>query len=221
MEIWNDLAKSKIFENIDENGIKALNFCFKSKLRFIEKNEIIVTEGEVNDYCIYILNGKVKSVNYDYYGNENIYKTYSSGEIFGLTEAYTSTENYLHSLVATEKTTILLFNRFRLTKPCENRCPRHNQLIKNLSSIISEENLELSNRVLIMSKKTIRDKVLTYLHLMSKIHKNKYFDIPFNRKELASFLGVDRCALSIELGNMKKAHLIDFNKNHFHLIDNI
>ena len=217
MEIWQELKKSKIFENIDESGIKALNFCFKSRLRFVEKNEIIVAEGQQNDYCIYIYSGKVKSVNYDYFGNENIYKTYSTGEVFGLTEAYTSTENYLHSLVATEKCTIILFNRFRFIKPCENHCPRHNQLSKNLTKLISLENLELSNRLLIMSKKTIREKMLTYLHVQSKIHNNSYFDIPYNRKELASFLGVDRCALSIELTKMKNDKLIDFNKNHFHL----
>ena len=219
MEIWQELVKSKVFENIDESGIKALNFCFKSRLRFVEKNEIIVAEGDRNDYCIYIFQGKVKSVNYDYYGDENIYKTYSTGDVFGLTEAYSSTENYLHSLVATEKSTIILFNRFRFIKPCENHCPRHNQLTKNLAKIISQENLELANRLLVLSKKTIRDKMLTYLHILSKENVSSYFDIPFNRKELASFLGVDRCALSVELAKMKKENLIDFNKNHFHLIE--
>lgn len=219
MEIWQELGKSKIFDKIDENNIKALNFCFKSRLRFVEKNEVIVAEGEINDYCIYIFKGKVKSVNYDYYGNENIYKIYSTGDVFGLTEAYTNTENYLHSLVATEKTTIILFNRFRFIKPCENRCPRHNQLNQNLTKLISQENLELSNRLSVMSKKTIRDKVLAYLHFLSKEKNVSYFEIPFNRKEFASFLGVDRCALSIELAKMKKEKLIDFNKNLFHLIE--
>lgn len=219
MEIWKELSKSEVFQNISEQDIKALNFCFKSRLKILEKNEIILNEGDKNEYCVIVLSGKLKTVNYDYFGIENIIRTYNEGEIFGLTEAYMNLDSYSNSLVASEKSKVILFNRFRFIKPCENRCIRHNQLIKNITKIIVSDNLELSVKNNILSKRTTREKVLSYLQHISKQQNSKYFDIPFNRNELASYLAVDRSALSIELSKMKKDGLIDYTKNHFSLYE--
>ena len=217
MEIWKDLSKSAVFYNINEQDIKALNFCFKSRLKILDKNDIVLNEGDKNEYCAIVLSGKLKAVNYDYFGIENIIRNYNEGEIFGLTEALMNLESYSQSLVASEKSIVILFNRFRFIKPCENRCPRHSQLIKNITKLIVNDNLELSIKNLILSKRTTREKVLAYLQNISKQQNSKYFDIPFNRNELASYLAVDRSALSIELSKMKKDGLIDYNKNHFSL----
>lgn len=217
MEIWNELQNSKVFNSLDEQSIKALNFCFKSRLKFVEKNEIIVSAGDFNEYCIYVLNGKLKSVNYDYFGAENLISVYNKGDIFGVNEAYTNVDYYQNSLVAIEKSTIILFNRFRFIKCCENNCSRHKVMLKNVTNLLVETNLEMIEKINILQKRTIREKVLAYLHNVSKKTNEKYFDIPLNRQELANYLAVDRSALSIELAKMKKDGLIDFNKNHFNL----
>lgn len=39
------------------------------------------------------------------------------------------------------------------------------------------------------------------------------------REELASYLAVDRAALSRTLGELKKEGIIDFHKNHFIILD--
>lgn len=218
MEIWTELSKSQIFDGIIPLDIRALNFCFKSRLKIVAKNEIIISEGDSAEYCIFVLKGKLKSVNYDSDGKENIYNKYESGEVFGLNEAYTSSKSYLHTLIACEKSSIILFNRYRFLQPCENQCYRHKKLINNLTKVAINQNMELSLRINILSKKTTREKVLAYLNHISKSTSSKYFDIPLNRKELASYLCVDRSALSIELGKMKKEKLIDFDKNHFKIL---
>ena len=43
------------------------------------------------------------------------------------------------------------------------------------------------------------------------------FGIPFDRQQLADYLGVDRSALSAELGKMQREGLVEFHKNRFHL----
>ena len=217
MEIWQELAKSEVFSLIDEQSIKALNFCFKSRLKFVEKNEIVVNAGDVNEYCIFVLKGKLRSVYYDYYGAESLITVYNKGDIFGINEAYTNCDTYQNSLVATEKSTIILFNRYRFIKECENHCPRHQQLLKNVTNILVKTNLEMIEKINVLQKRTIREKVLSYLHNISQKTNSKYFDIPLNRQELANYLAIDRSALSIELAKMKKDGLIDYNKNHFNL----
>lgn len=217
MEIWKPMTESNVFLGLDEDSIKALNFCFKSRLKFIEKNEIIVSASEKNEYCIYILEGSARETIYDSNGVESIIRTYNKGEIFGLLEAYTNANEYLSTLVANKKSSVVLFNRYRFINPCENACLRHQQLTKNLVKILAESNIEMNEKIMVLSKRTIREKVLTYLRMIRDKNNSNYFDIPFNRQELANFLAVDRSALSIELSKMKKENIIDFNKNHFNL----
>lgn len=220
MEIWKEMIKSKIFAGLNEEDVKALNFCFKSRLKFIQKNEIIISEADKNEYCVYILSGKAKNVSINEKGSETIIKLFNKGDLFGLTEAYANCPHYKSTLIATEKSTVVFFNRYRFIYPCENRCVRHRLLEKNLHKQLATDNMELNNKVLILSKRSIREKILTYLNLIQENHNSNYFDIPLNRQELANYLAVDRSALSIELSKMKKENIIDYDKNHFKIIKN-
>ncbi len=47
------------------------------------------------------------------------------------------------------------------------------------------------------------------------------FMIPFNRQELADYLGVDRSALSNELGKMRKEGIIEVNRNQIHYLERV
>ena len=66
-----------------------------------------------------------------------------------------------------------------------------------------------------MSKRTIREKLLSYLSNESIRQGSLSFDIPFDRQQLADFLCVERSAMSAELSKLKKEGILDTNKNHF------
>ena len=83
---------------------------------------------------------------------------------------------------------------------------------------LARRNLELARRSFVMTSRTIRGKVLSYLSTAASAYGTRSFDIPYNREQLASYLGVDRSALSGELGRMQRAGLIRFKKNHFELL---
>ena len=46
---------------------------------------------------------------------------------------------------------------------------------------------------------------------------SRRFQIPFDRQQLADYLGVDRSAMSAELGRMRRDGLLDFHKSSFFL----
>ena len=87
--------------------------------------------------------------------------------------------------------------------------------MKNSVSILSTKNIALINKIENISKRTIKEKVLSYLSNCSKFYQSDSFDIPFNRQELADYLAVDRSALSITLSKLKQDKIIDYKKNHF------
>lgn len=69
-----------------------------------------------------------------------------------------------------------------------------------------------------ITKRSTREKLLSYLSTQAFMKKSSSFDIPFNRQELADYLSVDRSAMSAELSRMRDEGMIDFKKNHFTLL---
>jgi CRP-like cAMP-binding protein len=75
----------------------------------------------------------------------------------------------------------------------------------------------LSGRSLHTAPKTIRARVMSYLNSVSLQKGRKEFDIPFDRQQLADYLGVDRSAMSNELSKMQRDGLISYKRNEFTL----
>lgn len=217
MEILQKMKKSKIFNEIDEKDIKALHFCFKTRVLDVKKGEILIDEGEPFESIVLILDGHLRSVINDYYDNTSILADYHSGETIGVEEAFSGNEIANYTLVAIEDTQVLTMNKYSVMKPCANMCPRHTKLQNNLVKIISQKNIELMQKFNHITKPSTKEKVLSYLQFISKQQNSKYFDIPFNRQELADYLSVDRSALSFELSKLKQQGILDFTKNHFML----
>ena len=89
---------------------------------------------------------------------------------------------------------------------------------KNLFYAISEKNRNLIQKLGHISKRSTREKLLSYLSEESKKAGSSTFSIPFNRQQLADFLSVDRSAMSNELSKMRNEGLLEFDKNTFKLL---
>jgi CRP-like cAMP-binding protein len=92
------------------------------------------------------------------------------------------------------------------------------QLIKNMLYILAEKNIILTKKMEHLSRRTTREKLLSFLSNQAVMTKNNMLKIPFNRQELADYLCVDRSALSRELSLMQNEGLIRFAKNYFELL---
>jgi len=167
---------------------------------------------------VLILKGGAIVENIDHLGDISILMRLKKGDVYGLEMAYAGDATYKDSLIATEKTLVLFMNKHRVINPCANRCKRHDIVVKHIMQMVAENNMQLLEKVTHMSKKTIREKLLSYFYSLAEKAKSNYFEIPFNKTELASFLSVDRSAMSTELTKMREDGLIDFDKRQFHLI---
>ena len=74
---------------------------------------------------------------------------------------------------------------------------------------------QLGQKLEHMTKRTTREKLLSYLSSEARRSGSSSFDIPFNRQQLADYLSVDRSAMSNELCHLRDEGLISFQKNHF------
>ena len=218
MEHFQELSSTKIFSSATEFECQAMMFCFKTRFKTYLKNEPIVNQGDIMDDVVLILKGGANVENMDDLGNISILLQLNKGDIYGLESAYAGDDYYKDTLIANSKTLVLFMNKYRLLNPCENRCKRHELVSKHLMQIVAERNIELMDKLTHLSKKTIREKLLSYFTALSKKANSNYFEIPFNKSELASYLNIDRSAMSTELKRMKEENIIDFEKNEFRLI---
>jgi len=217
MEHFEDLRKTKIFSSSTEVECQAMMFCFKTRFKQFGKNQHIVEQGQTIEDIVLIVKGGALVENIDGLGDISILTKLKRGDVYGLESAFAGDETYKDSLIATEKTLVLFMNKHRVITPCENRCKRHNIVLKHIMQVVAESNKELLDKISHMSKKTIRDKLLSYFNSLVEKTGSNYFEIPFNKTELANYLSVDRSAMSTELTRMKEDGIIDFEKRQFHL----
>lgn len=124
----------------------------------------------------------------------------------------------MNDVVAVEDSAVMFFDLQRLLATCSSACRFHAVVVQNLFFAISEKNRKLVQKLGHMSKRSTREKLISYLSEEAKRQNSARFSIPFNRQQLADFLSVDRSAMSNELCKMRDEGLLRFDKNRFELL---
>ena len=209
------LKNSKLFHGTEESDIYSILNCFQAKVLHYKKGEYIIRHGDVINNIMILLDGCLCIQRDDYWGNRSIVNIVNIGEIFG--EAYTAHDSkpILNDVTAIKDSSVIFLNINKVLNICSSSCQFHSYIIQNLYFAVSEKNQLLVQKLGYMSKRTTREKLISYLSDQAKIQGSNSFTIPMNRQQLADFLSVDRSAMSKELCKMRDEGLIVFNKNKF------
>ena len=211
------LKRTKIFADVGDSEIKSMLSCLGARLKNYKKGEYVFRQGEhITDITV-LAEGNLHIQKDDYWGNRSILGEISAGEMFGEAYVYDSGA-MLNDVVALENSVVIFFDVKRILTPCSNVCRFHSIVVQNLFFAISEKNRKLVQKIGHMSKRTTREKLISYLSEQAKKQNSANFTIPFNRQQLADFLSVDRSAMSNELCKMRDEGLIEFEKNKFRLL---
>ena len=139
-------------------------------------------------------------------------------ELFGETFACGEDNIPVVTFHVSEDAEILFLPFDRVMHSCTMACRFHHQLIENMVHIIASKNRDLMRKVEVVSKRSIREKLLSYLSIQAQTQNSRYFEIPLGRVELAEYLCVDRSALTRELAKMRDEGLIDYDRNCFRIL---
>ncbi len=209
------LANTLLLSGTTDNEIKSILQCLQATTKEYKKDEIIYYAGDVVDSIGMVLSGSVNIESNDILGNKSILDHIESGQIFAETYSLIPNEALMVDVVAAQNCEILFLNTGKLVQVCSNTCTFHNKIVRNLLTISARKNLNLSRRSLHTSSKSIRGRLISYLSQQAQSNENYQFTIPFNRQQLADYLGVDRSAMSNELSKMQKEGILTFSKNTF------
>lgn len=196
-----------LFYNInDENKIKLLRFLEADIFNF-KKNTTILSTLKGNNIIGFIESGYVQIIRTDYNGGRTIIEELEENSIFG--SIISSISNNDYDIVTKEDTKMIIIEYNKIINSNDNNFESYNQFIKNLFQITTNQTLEKNERINILTKKTIRNKLLEYFNIISKKHGSKNVYLPFSFTDLADYLAVDRSAMSRELGYLKSEGFIE------------
>ena len=220
-EYLSELKTMKLFYGIQESEMTAMLGCIGAYLKEYKKNQYIITLEENVEAVGILLSGKVDMIKEDLWGNKTLLVSMQKGELFGESFSCGIVKNATVSFVADTASMILFLPFSRILRTCNMPCKFHHRLIENMVTVIAEKNIVLMDKVDILSKKTLREKIATYLLQEASKQQSLYFDIPLGRVQLAEYLCVDRSALTRELNTMKAEGYIDFDKNTVRVLKNL
>ena len=211
------ISKTVLFQGTRPEDAEAMLKCLEAREKQFQKDETIYYVGDRVSELGLVLSGSVLIENDDLWGNRSILDRIGPGQIFAETYACVPGEKLLVTVTAAEKTEVLFLNVGKILRVCTNACSFHARLIRNLLTLSARKNLNLSRRIFHTSAKSIWGRLLSYLSWQAVKQGSREFDIPFNRQQLADYLGVDRSAMSAELGKMKREGLIQVDRSHFRM----
>ena len=217
MENLEFLKKLPIFFDLNDKEITSILIFFNCFEKSFQKNEFIFEIDKKIDKIGIIILGEINIIKEDFWGNRNILNKFKSGEIFG--EVFALSKSSSNIMVeASQDCKILFLNLKNFSINSEKTSEEIIKFLTNIFKISLKKNILFTEKLEHISKKSIREKIISYLSTEAQKNKTNSFLIKFDRQELADYLFVERSALSRELSSMKKEGLIDYKKNHFTLI---
>ena len=210
--------KSPLFTGIAPADMGGMLGCIGYHVRSYQKGEIIAFEEENINHVGVVLSGAVDMIKEDVWGNRTmLLRTYPE-DIFGETFACGEDSLSVVSFAASRDSKVLFLSFCRVMHTCTHACVFHQTLIENMVRIIARKNRELMRKVEVVSKKTLREKILAYLSIQAQSQGKKRFEIPLGRLEWAEYLCADRSALTRELAKMKDEGIIEYHRNFFEIL---
>ena len=201
---------SDLAQNIESN-------CIKVQKKSFLPGSVITTYMEKRKQICILLSGKAELIRYDYKGNKDIIERFNPNDIFGEVFHHVNTNNELFVL-ATKKCDVLLFLYDDIRIKCKQNCSFHTTLISNLLELTLNNAILQNTRIEILSKRSIREKLLSYFNILSKKAYSKNIILPFSLTSLADYLSVDRSAMMREIKYLIDEGFISKDKNKIKLL---
>ena len=203
------------FYNIsDEYKLELLKVLEAQTYEF-NKNEEILKKIKNRNFIGIILDGMIQIIKTDYNGNRTIIEELIENNIFGT--KISSLSNNEYTITTKDKTKIIIIDYEQLIK-INNTNIYYNQFIKNLLEIIISSVNDKNDRIEILTKKTIRNKLLEYFKIISTKNNSKNIYLPFTFTDLADYLAIDRSAMTRELKTLKEEGFIEIKNKRITLL---
>ncbi|MCI5809230.1 MAG: Crp/Fnr family transcriptional regulator [Oscillospiraceae bacterium] len=203
-----DFFNMMLFEGIAEQECRAMMDCFGVQMRQFDAGQTIFEYGSGNDQVGILQQGRASLVRIDSDGGRTVLERLEPGGVFGEMMAFPCVGADSIWVQCDEMCIVALIRYDQITKRCEKACRHHSRLVENMFGLMRQKAIALSERVEILSRRTIRDKLSAYFLLQSLKNGEEKFNLPFSYSALGEYICADRSAMMRELRKMKEDGLL-------------
>lgn len=204
------------FEELTKLQINKLFDLLGAHFYTFNKNQEILPTIKNNNIIGIIMDGSAEIINIEYNGNEILIEELAKDSIFGTNISGTNNENY--QIIAKQDTLVAIIDYDKLINPNNLKHNFFNIFFRNLFEIINTKSKEKNERIRVLEKKQIREKLLEYFNIKHKKSFSNYFYLPFSFKDLADYLAVNRSAMFRELKHLKEEGFIKIHNRKITLL---
>ena len=205
-----------LFEGISFDDFEKALSCLAAKSVSYGKGDIVWLAGTSTQFIGLMMTGSVRVSKSDVDGNAIVIADVAAPNFLGEIGVLAGLEQFPVTVRALEDCVVFFLDGKKTTSTCPSACPFHNAMISNMLRTLAKKAFMLDQKVEILSKRTIREKLLRFFDMQRGDAKK--FTLPFSREEMAHYLCVNRSALSDELSKMRNEGLIKYRRNEFEVL---
>lgn len=215
---WETIGRARLFEQVTRERAEEIFLSLKPKCMTLNRGDLFIRDGQKVTFFGILESGEMNATKLYKDGSQSLILKYVPSYMVGVDIAATKRQSSTYYITAAKDSRIYVIDYEKIAKPgCVEEADRL-LLMESVLALIAGENQLKMSKIEILSRKGIRDRILTFLAIQRSLTGRDEFDIPYNREEMAEFLCVNRSALSHELRLMEKENLIYCRKNHFKII---
>ncbi|MDD3192547.1 MAG: Crp/Fnr family transcriptional regulator [Oscillospiraceae bacterium] len=214
-----NFSNISLFDGIQEQDCQAMMDCFGMVLCRFSAGQTIFEYGTGNDQVGILQTGAASLVRIDRDGGRTVLEQMGPGSVFGEILAFPCVGTDSIWVQSDEESIAALIRYDQITKRCAKACEHHSRLVENLFDLMRKKAVALSERVEVLSRRTIRDKLSAYFSLLFVKNGGRAFSLPFSYSILADYICADRSAMMRELRNMKEDGLLETDGRRILLTD--
>lgn len=204
-----EIGASPLFRGISEESQQAMRTCFDMREVSFRADEVVYDFGAGRNMVGVLAEGAAVIERIDQQGNRTILERLESGGVFGEMLMFENVAGDSITVIAEEPCRVWFMQDEHMTRRCEKACAHHSRLVENMFHIMTEKAAALSERVEVLSRRSIREKLLCYFGLLAGQRQKPSFQLPFSLSALADYISADRSAMMRELKKMKDEHLVE------------
>lgn len=213
-----EMKAREIFDQISSQDCQKIYGCMEVVRKKYKGGERVYTFEKHQGQIGILESGSAWMERIDIEGNSTMLEHLKAGEIFGEVVAFSNQCGDQFQVICERECTVAYMPYKKMIQPCSKVCACHQRMIENLLAIISEKAQNLSERIEIISNRTIRNKLMYYFQIQAAKEESKQFTLPFSVTTLAEYLCVDRSAMAREISKMKDEGLVKMNRRNVTLL---
>ena len=214
-----ELERSPLFQGIQYEEYLRMLTCFQAVQKTFRPDDLIYDfSAPKNDAVGIIERGNATLIRIDEDGVSTVMEELGPGGVFGKTLAFSGSGHDSLEVICRTPCDVVFIDYPHILKRCENACLHHSLLVQNMLRLMSEKAQGLSARVDVLSRRSIREKLLCYFRLMAEKGTGDSFTLPFSLSTLADYIATDRSAMMRELKRLKEEEMIASDGRKFTLL---